>query len=46
MEKNQIECPEDLTHEQLAELVILMFQQVLVHHGLYFSEAVHQIGMK
>jgi hypothetical protein len=46
MEKNQIERPEDLTNEQLAELVILMFQQILVHHGLYFSEAVHQFGMK
>jgi len=46
MEKNQIESPQDLTQEQLSELVILMFQQILVHHGLYFSEAVHQFGMK
>ncbi|MBN2298284.1 MAG: cytosolic protein [Deltaproteobacteria bacterium] len=45
MEKNQIESPQDLTNEQLAELVILMFHQILVHHGLYFNEAVHQFGM-
>jgi hypothetical protein len=46
MDKNRIECPEDLSNEELAELVVLMFQQILVHHGLYFSEAVHQFGMK
>jgi hypothetical protein len=45
MEK-EIERPEDLTQERLAELIVVMFHQILVHHGLYFNEAVHQFGME
>ena len=45
MEK-EIERLEDLTHERLAELIVVMFHQILVHHGLYFNEAVHQFGME
>lgn len=45
MEK-EIERPEDLTQKRLAELIVVMFHQILVHHGLYFNEAVHQFGME
>ena len=44
--ENEIERPEDLSHERLAELIVVMFHQILVHHGLYFNEAVHQFGME
>ena len=44
--ENGLRRPEDLSQQELAGYVILLFHQVMMHHGLYFSEVVHQFGME
>jgi hypothetical protein len=41
-----VEKPEDLSHEDLARLVIDMFHRTMVHHTLWFSQVEYQMGMK
>ena len=43
---NEAMRPEELTQEQLARMVTLMVHQIFVHHGLYFSETIHQFGIE
>lgn len=41
-----IESPEDLPQADLARLVMDMFYRIMVHHTLWFSEVVHQLGLE
>ena len=43
---DRIHRPEDLNQEQLAELVIDLLHRLVVHHGLWFIEVEHQMGME
>jgi len=43
---NDITRPEDLSDERLAELIVNMLHQIMVHHTLYFMEVEHQFGMQ
>lgn len=36
----------DLTHEETARFVVDLFHRLIVHHGLWFSEVKHQMGME
>jgi hypothetical protein len=40
-----VERPEDLGREDLARLVLDMLHRTMVHHTLWFNEAVHQFGL-
>jgi hypothetical protein len=40
-----IEKPEDLLQEDLARLAMDMIYRTMVHHVLWFSEAIHQFGL-
>lgn len=42
----EAECIEDLDKEQLTEMSLNMFHQIIVHHTIYFMEVAHQFGMK
>jgi hypothetical protein len=42
----EIDHIEDLDKEQLAELSLNMFHQIMVHHTIYFMEVAHQFGME
>ncbi|MCL0030201.1 DUF6125 family protein [Thermodesulfovibrionales bacterium] len=35
----------DLSHEHTARLVMDMFHRIIIHHGLWFAEIKHQMGM-
>lgn len=35
-----------LTHEETARFVVDLFHRLIVHHGLWFSEVKHQMGME
>ncbi len=37
---------EDLSREQMARFIVDMFHRIAVHHGLWFLEVEHQMGMK
>jgi hypothetical protein len=41
-----IEKPEDLNQEQMAQYVVDMFHRTMVHYTLWFKEVEHQFGMK
>ena len=41
-----IETPEDLDPTRKAELIIDMLTRAIVHHGLWFTEIRHQMGME
>lgn len=36
----------DLNHEETARYVVDLFHRLIVHHGLWFSEVKHQMGME
>lgn len=36
----------ELNHEETAEFVLELIQRIIVHHGLWFAEAKHQMGME
>ena len=37
---------EDLDQEALVRLVMDMFQRTVVHHGMWFNEVKHQMGLE
>lgn len=39
------DTPEDLSHPDLARLVMDMLYRSVIFHGLYFSELIHQFGL-
>ncbi len=43
---NEIERPEDLSQEQMAQFVLNMFHRTMVHYTLWFREVEHQVGME
>jgi hypothetical protein len=38
--------PMDLNRQQKAEFIIDMFTRIMVHHGMWFAEVRHQMGME
>ena len=38
--------PEDLSSEQMVQLLFDMFHRLIVHHTLWFNEVKHQMGME
>lgn len=46
MTDTEVESPEDLSHRDMARLVLDMFHRIMVHHTLWFREVEHQMGMK
>ncbi|MFH0781117.1 MAG: DUF6125 family protein [Pseudomonadota bacterium] len=36
----------DLNHEETARFLVDMFQRTIIHHGLWFAEVKHQMGME
>ena len=36
----------DLNHEETARFIVDMFQRTIIHHGLWFAEVKHQLGME
>ena len=40
------EALKDLSADQRARFVMDMFHRIAVHHGLWFSENIHQLGLK
>ncbi len=43
---NNIKGIEDLSHEDMARLILDMFHRTMVHHTLWFREVEHQMGFK
>lgn len=42
----EIERPEDLSQEEMAQFVLTMFHRIIVHYTLWFREVEHQFGME
>ncbi len=42
----ELERPEDLSQEEMAQFVLNMFHRIIVHYTLWFREVEHQVGMK
>ncbi|MCL0081483.1 DUF6125 family protein, partial [Peptococcaceae bacterium] len=42
---DNVENIADLSHEHTARLVMDMFHRIIIHHGLWFAEVKHQMGM-
>ncbi len=42
---NDVEVPFDLSKEAKAEFIINMFNRIVVHYSLWFTEVRHQMGM-
>lgn len=36
----------DLSHEETARFVVDLFHRLILHHGLWFAEVKHQVGME
>jgi hypothetical protein len=41
-----IEKPEDLSHKDMARLILDMFHRIMVHHTIWFCQVEYQMGMK
>jgi len=37
-------CPEDLSHEDAARLIMDFFHRTMMHHAMWFAEVQHQLG--
>ena len=40
------ETPKDLNNEELAQYIVNLFQRIVIHYSLWFSEVKHQMGME
>ena len=40
------ESPKDLNNEELAQYIVNLFQRIVIHYSLWFSEVKHQLGME
>ena len=45
MAENRWQRPEDLDREALARLVVDFLHRTVIHHGLWFTEVDHQMGL-
>jgi len=41
-----LETPKDLNNEELAQYIVNLFQRIVIHYSLWFTEVKHQIGME
>lgn len=42
----QASSASEMSHEETARFVVDLFHRIIVHHGLWFSEVKHQMGME
>ncbi len=40
------ETPKDLNNEELAQYIVNLFQRIVIHYSLWFTEVKHQMGME
>ena len=40
------DSPMDLNKEEKAAFIVDMFTRIMVHHGMWFAEVRHQMGME
>lgn len=43
---NLLETPKDLNDEALSRYIINLFQRIVIHYSLWFTEVKHQMGME
>ena len=37
---------DELNHEETARFIVDLFHRIIIHHGLWFAEVKHQMGME
>ena len=40
------ESPKDLNNDELAQYIVNLFQRIVIHYSLWFTEVKHQMGME
>ena len=43
---DRLKTPKDLSDDELAQYIVNLFQRIVIHYSLWFSEVKHQLGME